>query len=799
MGTMMWSLSNYDSALYFYQKALTSLAQLPRNDKNNFYRPSIIQNNMAGLYGAKGQIKEGIDAMQKSIDNTQKFLASPNKNAKKPSATLGLYEAIDNLAGLYKDYGDYKRAGELLKYSYQQKKIQLPANHPAIFISEILLGQHYNDLYQYKDALKILDSAIVKVEKAEGDFLFWKADAYYAQALAYENLNKTEKALHSYQKSEALYEDSYQGDYDNIYLQFLRNLSTFYAKNNQYTQAINLANRSVTYIQKNQGAESLAYFYEILNLAQLSFIAQKNEAALQYANKAINVLNQQIKQAKYFTDTVKVELFKPKAILLQQQALYNLQPKKDSAFLKTMSTALSAAFEVLKRRRSILSDDESIAILMAENESLLNFSKKIEVELYQLTNNTGHLEKFLNIYETALHNRLRSRIDKINLIHFSGVPLKVFEEEQTLSKAITNSLQSTSHSSDFNSYQKATEQWNLFLNKIKIKYPAYYSLRYGFPQISIESLQKKLYPNSTTIRYFMVDSQWYVLRIDKNNFDFKKIEGHSLTTDIEQLLASNNENKFNGPLLFKLYNQLWKPIAGNIKTANINIIPESVLYSLSFDLLTPKLQNSYKDLIKNSVLSSYNLSYQYSLIPISNATPSASFTENYIAFIPEFNNHSRQKYQQAVSNALLLDADYINLLSQPHILQVSKEINDELQGKIISNEKATVASFKAQASNHKIIHIGTHAQYNNLQPQKSRLIFSKNENNYSESNYLYLEDIYSCKTASDLTILTACESGRAGFKDGEGMLSMAHAFTYSGSKRILTSLFKADEKQRAKY
>ncbi|RYZ59193.1 MAG: CHAT domain-containing protein, partial [Chitinophagaceae bacterium] len=58
-------------------------------------------------------------------------------------------------------------------------------------------------------------------------------------------------------------------------------------------------------------------------------------------------------------------------------------------------------------------------------------------------------------------------------------------------------------------------------------------------------------------------------------------------------------------------------------------------------------------------------------------------------------------------------------------------------------------------------------------------------------------EIYNCDLSSDLAVLTACESGRPGFEDGEGMVSLAHAFHYAGSESMLTGLWKIDEKASA--
>ena len=63
-----------------------------------------------------------------------------------------------------------------------------------------------------------------------------------------------------------------------------------------------------------------------------------------------------------------------------------------------------------------------------------------------------------------------------------------------------------------------------------------------------------------------------------------------------------------------------------------------------------------------------------------------------------------------------------------------------------------------------------------------------------EDNSLFTYEIYDYNVASNLTILTACETGKPTFEPGEGMISLAHAFNYAGSESILTSLWKIDEK-----
>lgn len=126
---------------------------------------------------------------------------------------------------------------------------------------------------------------------------------------------------------------------------------------------------------------------------------------------------------------------------------------------------------------------------------------------------------------------------------------------------------------------------------------------------------------------------------------------------------------------------------------------------------------------------------------------------------------------------------------------MAKEYSQLFNGTFFINENASKQIFKNEANEHKIIHIGTHAESNNISPELSRLIFAKNSP--EEDNSLYTYEIYNENLNANLAILTACETGKPSYQAGEGMISLAHAFNYAGSESILTSLWKIDEKSSA--
>ena len=82
----------------------------------------------------------------------------------------------------------------------------------------------------------------------------------------------------------------------------------------------------------------------------------------------------------------------------------------------------------------------------------------------------------------------------------------------------------------------------------------------------------------------------------------------------------------------------------------------------------------------------------------------------------------------------------------------------------------------------------------NNSPLFSSLIMTKDT---VEDGYLHAFEIYSKKIDAELVVLTACETGKSNANIGEGIVSLAHAFTYAGCPATLMTLWSVDEKSTA--
>src|SRR5690554_7512331 len=155
----------------------------------------------------------------------------------------------------------------------------------------------------------------------------------------------------------------------------------------------------------------------------------------------------------------------------------------------------------------------------------------------------------------------------------------------------------------------------------------------------------------------------------------------------------------------------------------------------------------------------------------------------------------KKEYHIGLHDSVKLDRTYLTLLPQPFSESLIKQYAKVFDGNYFMNQNASKSLFINNAREHKIIHIGTHAESDNISPELSRLVFAKKlGNNVAlDENSLYAYEIYNIDLSSNLAILTACETGKPTYPSGEGAISLGHAFNYAGSESILTSLWNIDE------
>ncbi|MCK7589650.1 CHAT domain-containing protein [Subsaxibacter sp. CAU 1640] len=797
LGGSMWFLSKIDSSLYYFEKAEKMLKDLEPNPMNSFYRPATINNNIAAIYSTQGSLDKALEAMRKTITYLNQFLKSDAADTKKETAKEFLYMSIENLAGIYKDIGDFEKAKNLIEYSFKEKKKSFDPQSPELFKAKVLLGQIYLALRDYSKAEKYLEEAITQIKNTNGGNAYWEADAHYYMATLNADLGKIDIAKKEFKISEELYEVALEGAYDEIYLDYVVNASRFYAKNGEKQKALAMAQKAYDYIKKNQGSTTSFEIQQALNLGGLYYELGDYALALDKVNITEELLKKKLPTQNSSLDSTQIIFYKPQTLLLKAQSDYRLNPKESHSifFLQDKFKTLKEAITIVESQKTLIGDGNNVSILIENNSMIFEFAKQLAIELYLKTKDKNYLNEITSLHESILYNRIRSRLNSKTSMSYNDVPSEILTQEKKIKKNIQTAL---NESNNIEAFIRANSEWNDYLEMLKKNYPKYYKLRFAVISKSLNDIEQKLPDNTTVIRYVYSDKDLYAVLISKKNTELYKLNPSSISTKIEQLHSNNALFENNLSLLNELYTDLWKPFENAIKTEHIVIIPDRDLFNLNFEMLTAKPTINYKELASNSLLSKYIISYNYSLFLIDKGSKTVSYEDNFVAFVPEFNDKMKSDYQIVIQDSISLDKTYLTLLPQPFTKRLANYSTRLFKGTSFLNENSTEHIFKNNAKEHKIIHIGTHAEANNISPELSRLVFAKSlDSTTTDDNYLYTYEIYNTNLSSNLAILTACETGKPTYQAGEGMISLAHAFNYAGSESILTSLWKIDEQSSA--
>ncbi len=328
------------------------------------------------------------------------------------------------------------------------------------------------------------------------------------------------------------------------------------------------------------------------------------------------------------------------------------------------------------------------------------------------------------------------------------------------------------------------------LKTIEQTYPDFYQLKYASPSVTMAEVQASIPNNTTTlIEYFVGESKVYIFALTKNDMEiFVKSKDTQFQNNIDLFRSSISTFTLKKDMYLNylqssqyLYNILLKDVIDHTpEVKDFVIIPDDVLGYISFSALLDQTtefnENVRYDLLPYLV-KKYNISYSYSAplfvefirkkVPLS--------TQSLIGFAPNFGGES-SIFRQGQ-----------NLDSLVHNIEEVKLISDIVGGEIFIDSTATLANFKEKIGQYKLAHLSTHANCSDSNPMESKIHF--------HDDFVTIKEIYNLSSNLELITLSACETGAGSLAKGEGIISMARAFMYSGCQSVLTSLWKVNDRQ----
>ena len=518
---------------------------------------------------------------------------------------------------------------------------------------------------------------------------------------------------------------------------------------------------------------------------------------------------------KVLSKTHLLSSLKNKAFTLSILASLN----KNTTNYKLSLATYDIAIETINQIRSGYLSEES-KLFLADNE-FETFSNALQTsfELYKLTNEQKYLEKAFNYSESGKSAILTEALKNIHALNIGGIPDNLILKEKQLEKSIWAYEELIyEENKKKNPDNNKLEYWSKYLFEKKQEYAEfllslennfqkYHSLKHASQHFSIKDLQSKLSAKDVLIEYYLYNHRIYIFYIDKKeSVLFEQEINQPFYDHLNDILISLSNNNFSNhgfkefsqfqESSFYLYSKLIQPFEDKINNKNLIIIPDGKLAYLPFSSLTCENKNfnkiNYRDLSYFIYKNTINYSYSANFL-LEEKTNEKTDLSKLAGFAPTYENIDglqdnnltfRQKYRE-------------KLFPLKGIIEEVEIITELIGGDVFIDNEATENNFKKVASGYDILHMAMHTIMDDINPMYSKMVFTQT-NDTTEDGFLNTYELYNMNLNARMAVLSSCNSGSGILHRGEGVLSMARGFVYSGCPSIIMTLWSVEDNSGVK-
>ncbi|MEZ4827401.1 MAG: CHAT domain-containing tetratricopeptide repeat protein [Bacteroidia bacterium] len=492
------------------------------------------------------------------------------------------------------------------------------------------------------------------------------------------------------------------------------------------------------------------------------------------------------------------------------------------------TTALSAGFytfdltlRLIATIRQQLSPGQSRQLLTENNYQLYDAGISTAWKLFEWTNDTTWLEKAFDLSERSKAQSLFEAVKESRAKIFAGIPDLVIEREQEIQdqrNLIEKKLFDASEGKISPKNEEIAQWENMRFSlqleydslrkTLQIQYPQYFRLRYDRYSPGIEEIRQWLPDSTSMISCFTGDSSCYIFALTKEKFSVRKIEQADLGRQVANIRSGvldwhydTGRGEDEKTKMLNAYaraaSALYDELLGETEAflqPRIVIIPDGALGYLPFELLltanpdTTQSPSAWPFMVKKHAIS-YNYSASlYLENKLKERENTVSPGKGLVAFAPAFEGREASAARKSMPDSAFAPLIY-NMEEATTIAQITG-------GKAVTGKKATVDAFYDLAPSKSVIHLSSHGKVNDRDARFSYIAFADPGDSLSKQ-LLYVADLYSLRLNADLVVLSACETGLGKLYRGEGIASLARAFTYAGARSITTTLWRVNDRVSA--
>ncbi len=464
---------------------------------------------------------------------------------------------------------------------------------------------------------------------------------------------------------------------------------------------------------------------------------------------------------------------------------------------RSMDWYVNATGIIDQMRRGFMTEESK---LFLQSNSISIYEGAIETcfRLFELTRNKEHTDDAFFFMEKSKGSILAEALQSLSLRSLRGIPDEVLEQEENLIREMKALEISHKEIAATDTLEKDISARELFKARVAVdslngiisdQYPLYHELKYRVDVADPQDVMKLL-DDETIITLFEGDSSWYVHSLSSGTQHLQRVSKSELPDQVIRKCISSLRNIGDDVNEFytnshRIFGKLIEPsLQVHGQTGTIVIAPDGRLGYFPFEAAVVRKPESEGGK-PGYLLYDHNIIYTSSVtLYTRDSHNDKNYKFNYLGFAPS--------YGSAIDGGMAKRNELSRLMGNTEEVSYAQKL---FNGSGYLNEDATEEAFREAAGSGRIMHLAMHASIDDQDPMDSRLMFYYSDP-VNDGN-LHAYELYSLDLGSELTILSACNTGVGEMKRGEGIMSLSRAFLYGGCPNVVMSLWKAGDQSTA--
>ena len=753
IGINHYFLSDYDSTTYYYEKSL----EIKRRIDNDPYSLAVSEYNLGIVY-------EDLGIPDKALEL---YLAAEKNLLKTESRETFLSDVYVGITHIHFYGGEMEKAEFYAEKALEEGLRTYGEDNPNITFIYTSYANILEYQERYGESIEILEKSLDIRRKKYGEDHRWTCESYYDLANVYSLAGQPEKAEELYRRAIAIGEKTKSRQYLAYAKTYLAGL--YLDQGKDLGEAEQLLKSSLKEQREIFGERNEVVSENYTRLARLERIRKNDEAFFDYVNKSLN-------SSGYVRDSLGQVIAPYHALetlmLLGQWHLDKYEEADEEAHLLSSFALLDEQVELISHIQKNFSTDRSKINLVKEYSEVYESGMNLCWELFERTRDPGYLEKAFDLSEANRNTTLLGGLQEIRNKLLSDLPEDLIDFE----KGVKSELEKVKMDLY---YEKSAQNPDkellaeLMNRRIRLSYsidslyetfsrdfPKYRDLKKQDRDVDIPDLQLRLSGEDQLLSYFLGEDMIYSIALTKDTVRFLRndnaVEVREKTDEFRNRLTERKEVLGVAQDLFgHLAREQLDP-----SRKNIIVVPDNVLSYVPFEILT--------DEEERHLIEDYFISYTGSagiFLELKNEFFDYGYEENWAGFAPVYEND----------------------LGLPSNEDEVRRIAERCKGDSFLGEEASRQNFLGSIQKYGVLHLAMHATIDNINPKYNKLLFSDGE--------LSSAEIYLSEMRARLAVLSACNTGFGKLEAGEGGMSMARAFHFSGVPSVVMSLWKVPDRE----